>query len=431
MRVYFRHPTFAFEFLRVLGESVYGGADINECYLTASRIKEGDYESWHQEWKRTAQRLRAIAEDCRDRGHGVSAREAFFRAANYFRCAEFFMHMDIGKTDPRALETYDQSVACFRQAIQWLPTPCEVVSIPFEGTTLPGYFFQVDDSGASRPTVIVHGGYDSTGEEQYFEAVPAALARGYHCLVFEGPGQGHVIRYQNLPFRPDWESVVTPVVDYALGRNEIDPARLALMGVSLGGLLAPRAAAFEHRLAACIAVDGVYGHRPADEHDRPGQPGGPSLEAQLRASEGLRWAISQGMWTLRARSLEDCLTKMQAFSLEGVAELITCPTLVCDAEGDHAFAGHPQWVFDALCCPKTYSLFTAEDAAEEHCHVGAKTLLNQRVFDWLDETLAGRRSFDEGVAPDALPDGPRLPTLGSRVLGRDHSSSADKERTHE
>lgn len=388
MRVYFQHPTFAFEFLRVLGESTYGGADINECFLTAARIQDGDYESWFQEWNRTAHRLRAIAEDCRARGHEVSAREAFFRAANYFRCAEFFMHMDIGTDDPRALETYDQSVDCFRRAIQWLPTPCDVVTIPFEDTTLPGYFFQVDHSGSPRPTIILQGGYDSTGEEQYFEVVPAALARGYNCLVFEGPGQGHVIRHQNLPFRPDWENVVTPVVDYALGRKEIDPARLALMGVSLGGLLAPRAAAFEHRLAACIAVDGVYGYRSTGEPERPGSQSLLSLEAQMRASETVRWAISQGMWTLQAHSVEDCLTQMQAFSLDGVAALITCPTLVCDAEGDHAFAGQPRWVYDALRCPKTYCLFTAEDAAEEHCQVGAKTLLNQRVFDWLDETLA-------------------------------------------
>ena len=108
----------------------------------------------------------------------------------------------------------------------------------------------------------------------------------------------------------------------------------------------------------------------------------------MRVSQTVRWAMNQGMWTLQAHSLEDGLTQMQAFGLDGVAALITCPTLVCDAEDDHMFAGQPRWVFDALRCPKTYCLFTAEDAAEEHSHVGAKTLLNQRAFDWLDETFA-------------------------------------------
>ena len=258
MKIAFEDQNFSFEFLRVLGESIHGGSDINECFATASRIRAGDYESWYQEWSRTAARIHQIAEQCLARGHTVSAREAFLRASNYYRCAEFFMHMQIGVTDPRTLDTYQKSLACFRQASLLFPFPCEQLRIPYAGASLPGYFFQVDHSAAPRPTLLVHGGYDSTGEEQYYETVPDALERGYNCLVFEGPGQGSAIRCQNLPFRPDWENVVTPVVDYALSRVEIDPQRIVLVGKSLGGLLAPRAAAFEHRLAACIAVDGVY-----------------------------------------------------------------------------------------------------------------------------------------------------------------------------
>jgi alpha-beta hydrolase superfamily lysophospholipase len=76
------------------------------------------------------------------------------------------------------------------------------------------------------------------------------LERGYNCLTFEGPGQGGVIRKQNIPFRYDWEKVVTPVLDYAFSREKIvDPNRIALMGISMGGYLAARAAAFEDRIA--------------------------------------------------------------------------------------------------------------------------------------------------------------------------------------
>ena len=258
MKIAFQDQNFSFEFLRVLVESIHEGSDINECFATAARIREGDYESWHREWNHTAVRIHQIAENCLAGGHLVSARQAFLRACNYYRCAEFFMHMQIGKTDARAMDTYQKSVTCFRQAIPLFPFPCEQVSIPYEGTSLPGYFYRVDPAASPRPTLLIHGGYDSTAEEQYFETVPDALARGYNCLVFEGPGQGSVIRCQHLPFRPDWENVVTPVLDYVLTRPEIDPQRIALLGKSLGGLLAPRAAAFEHRLAACIAVDGVY-----------------------------------------------------------------------------------------------------------------------------------------------------------------------------
>jgi alpha-beta hydrolase superfamily lysophospholipase len=79
-------------------------------------------------------------------------------------------------------------------------------------------------------------------------------------LTFEGPGQGGVIRKQKIPFRHDWEKVVTPVVDYALTTRtkEIDPNKIALMGISMGGYLAARVAAFEHHISACILYNGVY-----------------------------------------------------------------------------------------------------------------------------------------------------------------------------
>ena len=194
------------------------------------------------------------------------------------------------------------------------PFPCEQVSIPYEGARLPGYFYRVDPSATPRPTLLVHGGYDSTGEEQYFETVPDALERGYNCLVFEGPGQGSVIRCQNLPFRPDWENVVTPVLDYALTRPEIDPHRIILLGKSLGGLLAPRAAAFEHRLAACIAVDGVYALIPTQYGKVMGEAAaslsdeqmGSFLEQEMHKNPNVQWAISQGMWTMQGSSLADC-----------------------------------------------------------------------------------------------------------------------------
>ena len=86
----------------------------------------------------------------------------------------------------------------------------------------------------------------------------AALRRGYNCLTFEGPGQGEVIREQGVPFRYDWENVIIPVVDYVMSRPEVDPDRVALIGDSLGGYLAPRGAAFEPRLAALIADGGVF-----------------------------------------------------------------------------------------------------------------------------------------------------------------------------
>jgi pimeloyl-ACP methyl ester carboxylesterase len=386
-KFFFQDSTFSFEFLRILGESVHGGSDVNECLLTASRIKDGDVESWYEAWYATAERVHQIADTCLARGHTVSAREAYLRASNYYRSAEFFLYINIGKVDPRAMNTYEKSISCFRQGARLLPHPFEVVRIPYQGTILPGYMYCVDDTARPRPTLLVHGGYDSTSEEEYFGAVPAALARGYNCLIFDGPGQGGAIRLQNLPFRPDWEQVVTPVVDYVLGRPEIDPSRIILLGMSFGGYLAPRAAAFEHRLAACVAIDGLFSMSPGEEVNGGGEgQDEQEYKQMMQQSLQMRWVVGQGMWAMQGTSLLDLLQKMKQYTMEGIADKVTCPTLICDAAEDHFFAGLAKKLYDALTCPKTYFLFTADDAAENHCHVGATYLLNQRVFDWLDET---------------------------------------------
>jgi hypothetical protein len=71
----------------------------------------------------------------------------------------------------------------------------------------------------------------------------------------------------------------------------------------------------------------------------------------------------------------------------GVAEKISCPTLVCDAEGDLFFKGQPQLLYDHLTCPKTIIRFTNAEGAGADCQVGAGPLAFARIYEWLDETL--------------------------------------------
>ena len=256
----FQDPTFSLQLLRVIGETYYKGADIGECLSTAYRIKEGDFESWHQEWLKTAERVNKYADESMVAGRTVSAREDYLRACNYYRAAEFLL---VNPTDSRIQTTWEKSKECFSKAATLFSPHFEHIEIPYEGTTLPGYFYRINKDSSEntslRSTLIAHGGFDSTLEELYTSAAAPALERGYNCLTFEGPGQGVIIRKQKIPFRYDWEKVVSTVVDYALSRpQDVDPKHIALMGISMGGYLAARAAAFEHRIAACILYNGVF-----------------------------------------------------------------------------------------------------------------------------------------------------------------------------
>ena len=195
MKIVFQDPTFSLQLLRAMGETYYKGADIGECLSTAYRIKEGDFESWYTEWLKTAKRVHKYAEDCLAAGHKISAREAYLRASNYYRVAEFLL---INSEDPRIQTTWGSSKECFSSAGKLFSPPFESIEIPYEGTTLPGYLYHVKDNinTTPRPTLIVHGGFDSTLEELYTSAAAPALERGCNCLTFEGPGQGGVIRKQ-------------------------------------------------------------------------------------------------------------------------------------------------------------------------------------------------------------------------------------------
>ena len=274
----------------------------------------------------------------------------------------------------------------------------EPIEIPYEGTSLPGYFYKVDDSGKPRPTIVFHGGFDSSIEELFYFAGAPAVRRGYNCLTFDGPGQGAPVREQRLPFRHDWDKVVTPVVDYALTRPEVDGDRLTLIGMSLGGYFAARAAAFEPRFRAAVFYDGVYdlhesarGLIPPDALAAFEAGDAKRCEATIREKmeldTSLRWFVTQGTWSFGIPDVAAFLEETRQYTLRDVVGRIECPCLVMEADGDLFFRGQPKQVFDGLKSPKTFARFTAEDGAENHCQSGALAYKDEVVFNWIDETL--------------------------------------------
>lgn len=397
MHVIFDDAQFDFQTLRLLGSAASGDAEAGEVLSTAARIAPGDFGSWTAQWLATAQRVHRIAGDCRERGHVVSARQAYLRAANYYRAAEFYLHGD--PADPRIRQLSREARGCFQAALALGRDEVMALAVPYEGTTLPGYYYRAAGAAGRAATLVVHTGFDGTQEELRATAL-AANARGMHCVTFEGPGQGAVIREQGLPFRPDWEAVVTPVLDHVLTLPGTDPARIALLGLSFGGYLAPRAAAFEHRLAACVANGGVFDFMAP--HLPPGttrqetaaairqdpQAADQLLRTEMIQSTETRWAVENGMFTFGSPSPGAWFLAALDYTLDGVAQQIRCPTLVIDTEAEQAFKGQAKALFDALTCDKTFLLFTAEEGAEDHCQVGSPLLSAQRMFDWLEETLS-------------------------------------------
>ena len=399
MSLVFKDSLFDAQWLRTASHTSSGGAQIGECFAAAREIREPSADGWFTAWNRLADTVLAEAETSRAKGHRVSALSSYLRASNYFRAAYTFL---IGApVDPRVIDSDRRHRAAFESAAALMSPAAERIEIPYAGAALHGYLFRAADDRKPRPTLIVNGGYDSTAEESYLFSGAAAAARGYTCIVFDGPGQGAAIVEDGMVFRPDWEAVIGPVVDFAVARPEVNASKIALMGIGVGGYLAPRAASGEPRLAACIADPGQFslfeefkGRVPAFiARELPN--GRPFVLALLKLvlSRKMRhtttgWGIRRGLWVHGVKTPLEYMKLTQEYTLEGRVEQIRCPTLICSAENDE-IGVTARKLYGALSCEKAFIAFTAKEGAGAHCESGARSLFNQRAFDWLDAVFAG------------------------------------------
>lgn len=401
--------TFDFNLLRWLGLAPYHGTDVAEMLAVADRIVPGDFESWHREFVALAQQVEQEGWE-EHRSCPVTLRDRAFRAASYYRAADFFLHGT--PSDPRITSTWASATEQFDRAIARLPVAGERMTIQADGFAIPAIFYRAGREIGPRPTILMFNGFDGSQEEMLHLCGLAALERGFHVLTFEGPGQPTVRREQGLGFRHDWEQVVTPVVDYC--EAVPDASRLGLIGVSFGGYLAPRAAAFEPRIGAVVTIDGLF-----DGYESVTNLLTPELKTLLDADEvdafnaalytamadntGLRWYIEHALWSFRVPTPYDFFLRARPYTLEGVVQRITCPVLVCVAADDHLNPGQAEKLAASLGDRATLRPFTAAESAGAHSHPGASLLLNGVVLDWLAETLDAEESDRHASVRRAAP----------------------------
>jgi pimeloyl-ACP methyl ester carboxylesterase len=386
-----------------LGFAPYGGADVGEVEQIATQVKPGDDGSFFDAFSAMAHRRIDEGDAASAKGHSTTARDCYIRAASLLGIG---YHPLFGTpVDPRLVDAFHLQMDLFEKAILLGPPVGAKLDVPYEGTTLPAYFLRAPGREQEvRPVVLVGGGWDSTVVENYLGLGLAALRRGYHVLLHDGPGQGRLLFDEGRPLRHDWEHVVTPVVDAALTIDVVDPQRIVYQPWSLGGYLAPRVAAFEHRLAAAIADPGqldvggkftgvlammglsaeAIAKLPALSPDDEQK-----VMAVIDGDRSFHWKVVQrGFWTNGASDLPSWLAEMMKWKLDAdeVAQ-IRCPMLVTAAQSDMA-SSNAKELFDALPGPKDFIQFVDADGAGMHCEALNRSMANRQILDWLDETLA-------------------------------------------
>ncbi|HEU5020043.1 MAG TPA: alpha/beta hydrolase [Pseudolabrys sp.] len=365
-----------------LNMAPWGGAEIGEVNRIGLRLKGrvGDDDAWFREWAREARKVEDRGRERIAEGFAISGGQYLQRASAYYHVGERFLQ----PKSKEGLDAYARGVQCLKDAAKTMKRPrLEHVEIPYGDTSLPAIYVHAEPAnrGGKVPAVVFFDGLDVTKEIQYFKGVRDLAARGIACLIVDGPGNGESIRFRNLYLRHDTEHYATPVYEYLASRPEVEPKRIGVMAISLGGYYAPRAAAFEPRYACCIAWGAQWDYQKIwrDRFDRLARAETPSLSV---ASQHIAWVLNAG-------SQEDVLDRLSPFKLDGVVQKIACPFLMLHGEGDEQVAlGEAQKCFDAVGSKsKVMKVFTREEGGYHHCQIDNQSICAAYMWDWLEQVL--------------------------------------------
>jgi pimeloyl-ACP methyl ester carboxylesterase len=395
LRFHFKNPIVDAYFSYVLGFGQRGGADVGEAFFAASQIKQYDTESWVSAFTSLAARVAEQAERQLAAGHTISARESLLRASYFDRAA--LMSLSPIKERERYAMIRERVRDRFLAAGALFNPPIEAVSIPYEGKTLRGYFIKADDSDAPRPTLVNAGGGESFAEDMMYVFGMGDAERGYNHLTVDMPGQGSTA-LEGMLMTPRPEVPLRAIVDYALSRDDVDPDRLAMVGLSFGGFSVIRAAGYDDRIKAIILNSAILNLREylvqAKELQTlarlEGMPGF-KLFARLTGSwlAGLynimdTWKYKWGVTTM-AEWLEAC----DEFRAD--PSLITCPTLLLVGEDEYAYPHSRRFQHESL--EKIQNTEKRLVIGRTDMGAGGKNMLpnlsalRHATYDWLDEVF--------------------------------------------
>lgn len=392
---FYRDADLDFQTRGALGRAVRGGAEVGEVLATVATINRRS--AWPAAWKRTAVRVQAEAETARDAGHLVSARSGFLRAASYWSCVVDGLLSEADSAE--LLDAFHEHRRCWDDFIDCFQGAHQRVSVPYGTTSLPGYLLRPDDSGTRRPTLIVTNGSDGAISDLWGSAAAGALARGWNSFCFDGPGQQAMLFDRNTHFRPDWEAVLTPVIDTLVARDDVDAERLTGYGISQGGFWLPKALASEHRLVAAVADPGVVDLSASWTKSLGG-----SMNASLE--KGDRAAFNRGMelatripslrrtLTARARPYDhgdwfDLYAAVARYRIDELdAAAITTPLLATDPDDEQFWPGQSRRLVEMVRAGGGQAeliRFRAAEGANFHVQPLGRLLTENRMFDWLEE----------------------------------------------
>lgn len=336
-----------------------------------------DIQTWFEVWYELA--------------HEAEKGERWLHAAYYYRMAEFYL----SDKDAKKMEMYEKSIHNFWKVIALDPS-VQQDFVPYQGKKMKTMIFTPENVKA---TIVMFGGYDSFIEEFYL-AVKEVVGRGFKVVLFEGPGQGYSLK-QGLHFEHRWELPVKAVLDYF----QIQDA--SLVGISWGGYLALRAAAFEKRIKNVVAYDVLYKgidfmlnqFPPLFKilflglfHTKQSLIINRLMRHLMKKKLAIDWALSHGMYITGTHSPYDYFNHLKKHDLESHLFRIESDVLLLAGQEDHYIPlYHFYRIMQGLKNAKssTGRIFTKSEGGEQHCQIGNHQLAIDEIAHWLERRVAG------------------------------------------
>jgi pimeloyl-ACP methyl ester carboxylesterase len=421
-----KSETFSGEGLFALGAAGVNTAEVGEVLTTIDNINaktgnpatlmQSDFDAYVDEFVATGSRLSTLAQAASGAGQSVTAKYRHLRAGNYMTQALYFV---LGTSQPSKEEQlFDLVDQHWHAALaNWTPTPVQL-TVKAGRYTLPVYLFRPDGSGRPRPTLIISDGSDGQNVETIQFGVVAGLERGYNIVLFEGPGQMSLLFKKGIPFTPNWDQIVGPIVQVLSRRRDVRADRIGLVGLSFAGMLCARAAARTPGLRAVVlepaAVDmaSLWSDTQSVQDVQHAQNASPAAQAQARQQvnarimEGWPYISYETRFVIHKRSeifTTQCLIDARAgrpptdyygliqailrFNYTNDYKAIKIPTLLTANEDDQFFGSQSTQAFalmkNAPSSNKQLIEFTSAEGAQFHDQPMAPQYSQEVVFEWL------------------------------------------------
>jgi hypothetical protein len=393
---FFSDPGFDFVTRSMIGYAAQGVMDVGQVFATIARVKDGDADSWYAAWRQTAEKLHGQAKASLAAGHIATAHRQFLAASEGYAQAVAFLD---GQTDKTTFKpTFTLQTECWEAFIDTSAGRIERIAVPYEQDSLPGFLFRPDSSGAKRPTIVMTNGSEGSKSGLWAWGVSSTLARGWNAFIYDGPGQQNMLFDKGHPFRPDWEAVLTPIVDTLVARGDVDGSALFAYGCSQAGYWVTRALAFEHRFVAALVDPGVMDVSATWLSYLPAP-----LVAVLKAGkkEEFNAAMAQAaknpkmaeVIAARGRpfvkpTVYDTFRAAMEYNLREVIGRVKTPLLITDPDEESFWPGQSKEMYGQLTGEREITHFSRDDGANWHCEPMGRLDVDLKMLDYFQDHLS-------------------------------------------